>query len=98
MAHATDSSSSAVEEAREKAASVAHEAAQMLHDHPPGRGRAAEATEHLAGRIDQTSGYLRESDVRTLRADVRQYIRKHPMQVIAAGVISGLFFSRILSH
>jgi len=98
MAQATDSSNSAVEQAREKAANVAHEAAQMLHEHPPGRGHAAEATEELATRIDRTSGYLRDSDVRAIRGDVRQYLRKHPMQVIAAAVIGGFLASRVLAH
>ncbi|HLB22583.1 MAG TPA: hypothetical protein VJP07_00665 [Dehalococcoidia bacterium] len=98
MGQAAEMTHDTAEQARLRAANMAHETAELLHGHPPGQGRAAEVTERLASRMERTSDYLREADVPSIRSDVRSYVSRHPMQAIAAGVIGGYLFSRVLSH
>jgi hypothetical protein len=73
----------ALHDGKEKAAAVADQAAHVIRDQSEKAGVAGDT---LASGIEKTSEYVRETDTPAMANDIEAFIKKHPMQTVAAMV------------
>ncbi len=59
-------------------------------------GDLAQYTESAATRLEQIAGALRERDMRDLAGDVREFGRRRPAMLVAAGFAAGVLAARFL--
>jgi hypothetical protein len=93
---ALDAANSTINAAGEKIS----ETGARLWERAP-EGPIGEAIGNAAAEIEQAGEYLAEASVQDLSADLAGFVRKHPLQSLAAGLIvgglAGLAFSRLRS-
>jgi len=83
-----------IDEGTNKVGDIAEKAANIVRDRTT---MADDAAETVAAKLDGASEYLHEADTDTLKNDVTSYIKKHPMQAVAAAV-GGFLLLRMLTH
>jgi ElaB/YqjD/DUF883 family membrane-anchored ribosome-binding protein len=86
----------AVESGRESGAGALDRAASSLEDRAGDGGIASMAAEHTAEGMHAAAGYLREHETREIWDDVERYVRDHPVQAVAAAVVTGIVVGRVL--
>jgi ElaB/YqjD/DUF883 family membrane-anchored ribosome-binding protein len=86
----------AVESGRESSAGVLDRAAAGLEDRAGDGGIAGTAAERTAEGMHAAAGYLREHETREIWDDVEHYVRAHPVQAVAAAVVTGIVVGRVL--
>ena len=78
---------------------ISETGAQLWEKAP--EGRVGEAIGNAAAEIEAAGEYLAEASVQDLSADLTGFVRKHPLQSLAAGLLvgglAGLAFSRVRS-
>ncbi|MBS2039841.1 hypothetical protein JST97_32955 [bacterium] len=93
---ALDSANSSLNAAGEK---LSETGAKLWESAP--EGRVGEAVGVAAAEIEQAGEYLAEATVQDLTQDLAGFVRKHPLQSLAAGLLvgglAGLAFSRMRS-
>lgn len=80
---AAASAQTRLNDGKEKAATLADQAAQVIRDRSEKAGIAGDT---LASGIEKTTEYVRETDTPTMANDIGAFIKKHPLQTVAAVV------------
>jgi ElaB/YqjD/DUF883 family membrane-anchored ribosome-binding protein len=86
---------SSIERGTDVAGDLAGRAGDSVREYT---GRADDAAEAAAQKLDRASDYLHEADADTLGSDFVNYVKKHPMQAVAVAVVGGIIVGRMLSH
>ncbi len=92
------------ESAQETARNIKHKASDVLEraaarvrekgHNLPGGERTSRASDYLAGKAEQTAGYLRSHSSSEMMADVKEAVRRHPVQTIAGALLAGFLIGR----
>jgi ElaB/YqjD/DUF883 family membrane-anchored ribosome-binding protein len=92
------------ESARETARNIKHKASDVLEraaarvreqgQNLPGGERTSRATDYLAGKAEQTAGYIRSRTSSEMMSDVGEVVRRHPVQTIVGALVAGFLIGR----
>lgn len=96
VAGALDTANSSLNAAGEK---LSETGARLWESAP--EGRVGDAIGNAAAEIEQAGEYLAEASLQDLTQDLAGFVRKHPLQSLAAGLLvgglAGMAFSRLRS-
>ena len=95
VSSASERVQSSIERGTDVAGDVAGKAGDSIRDYT---GRADDAAETVAQKMDSASDYLHEADASTLGSDFANYVKQHPLQAVAVAVVGGIIVGRMLSH
>lgn len=82
------------EEGRQVAGEKLSAAAQALREHAPASGQGAQVAEKAADTLERAGSYLQEQDLREIRHDLEDLIRRHPLEAVLLGVGVGYLLAR----
>lgn len=68
--------------------------AQTVREKAPAEGRAGEVAATAAETLERSGRYLREADPNTVRMDLEQMIRQHPIESMLVGLGVGYLLAR----
>jgi ElaB/YqjD/DUF883 family membrane-anchored ribosome-binding protein len=86
-----------IDEQREPSARVLESAASTLHDRAedlPGGEKVARIAHATADKIQATAEYVREHDISDMVADVTEFVRRYPAQMLVGGIVVGFLVGR----
>jgi ElaB/YqjD/DUF883 family membrane-anchored ribosome-binding protein len=87
----------AAESGRESSAGALDRAASGLEDRAArSEGMTGMAAERTAEGMHAAAGYLKQHETSEIWDDVEQYVRTHPVQAVAAAVVTGIVVGRVL--
>jgi len=78
---------------------IAHRLDEVADDRMSGeglRGRAGNVAHKVADRIEDTAGYLRDTDAHDLLGRLESQVRERPLEMLLAGVATGWLVGKIL--
>jgi ElaB/YqjD/DUF883 family membrane-anchored ribosome-binding protein len=78
---------------------IAHRLDEVADDRMSGeglRGKAGNVAHKVADRIEDTAGYLRNSDAHDLLGRLESQVRERPLEMLLAGVATGWLVGKIL--
>lgn len=93
---ARDRAYQATESGRESGAGALDQAASGLEERASSGGVTGMAAERTAEGMHSAAGYLKDHETSEIWDDVEQYVRTHPVQAVAAAVVTGIVVGRVL--
>jgi ElaB/YqjD/DUF883 family membrane-anchored ribosome-binding protein len=90
---AFDAVDSAVDQAADAAATVRDTASRMAAN---ASERAAEFGQQAAERVNRTTAYFREHDMKDVVGDMKAYTRSHPAQILLGAVALGFLMTVLI--
>ena len=94
-----DSATEAVDDHREQASEVMDNAANQIRERGeslPGGERTTEIASMAADKVEATSDYVREHDVKDMMSDLETLVRNHPTQSLVVAAAAGFLVGRML--
>ncbi len=87
-----------IDETRDAAANVMHDASEKLHrkaEELPGGQKVSGMAHSAADRMASAAGYIAEHDTREMLAEARWWVRHNPAKAVLGAAVMGFFAGRI---
>ena len=90
-----DRAKEGLEDGKTKAAEALNHAADAIRERT-GDGMLSDAGESLASGVEKVAAYTEERSPGEMRADLEDFIKKHPVEAVAGAIFAGFLIGKVM--